>query len=443
MKRLALRSLRLRLILGSAAAVVLAMILAGLFMANLYRLHTTERFRSELDHHYDELVELARRDGMAAVEAQQPLSDPLFNTPGSGLYWQIERPGETPLLSPSLEGIALKTRSDQDSWTEGRRGELKLIQRSAWTDLGLSSPALVTLASTQDLLDGQIADFRLDLTLSIVVIGLTLLIGAAALVRFGLAPVRRLGDEVDQLRRGQKARLDLDVPPEFAPLVERLNAVLDGQAQVVARARTESGNLAHHLRTPLALITDEAEQLRLSGDARSADFLLEQCEAMRRHMDYHLARAAAAGTRSSSMTTPVAPLIDQILAAMRRLHADRKLTIRSCVSPGASLPCDSGDLAEIVSNLVDNACKWATSTVIVIGSDSGIEIRDDGPGVPEDQRAAVFNVGMKLDKIKPGSGLGLSAARDLLDLYDARLDLDAAPEGGLNARILFGAVSSM
>lgn len=300
----------------------------------------------------------------------------------------------------------------------------------------------MTLASTQALLEHQIADFRLDLTISIVVIGVTLLIGAAALVRFGLSPVRRLGDEVDRLRRGQKARLDLDVPTEFAPLVERLNAVLDGQAQVVARARTESGNLAHHLRTPLALITDEAEQLRLSGDARSADFLLEQCEAMRRHMDYHLARAAAAGTRGSSVTTQAAPLIDRILIAMGRLYADRKLTIRSETPPGVSLPCDSGDLAEIVSNLVDNACKWASSAVVVVGSDAGLEIRDDGPGVPEDQRSAVFNVGMQLDASKPGAGLGLSAARDLLALYDAQIELDDAPEGGLCARVRFNTRST-
>lgn len=433
------RSLRLRLILAAAAAVILAMVLAGLFMANLYRVHTTDRFHSELDHHHDELVILIRRDGLTAAENQQPLSDPLFNVPGSGLYWQIEPPGRAPLMSPSLEGRPLRADPSSAVWGEARRGDDVLLQRSVWTPLGPGAPTLVTIASSHALLEEQIAAFHHDLTVSIIVIGVLLLMGAVVLVRFGLAPVLRLGDDVERLRRGRIARLPMEAPTEFVPVVQRLNAVLDGQAQVVARARAESGTLAHHLRTPLALIADEAEQLRLSGDAGSADFLLEQCEAMRRHMDYHLARAAAAGTRDSSAVTRAAPLVEEILVALRRLHADKALTIRSDTPPDCVLPCDSGDLAEIVSNLVDNACKWARTTVVVAGVKNGLEVRDDGPGIPEHQRSAVFNVGMRLDPSRPGAGLGLTAVRDLLQLYGARLELGDASEGGLSARIMFEA----
>lgn len=435
-----IRSLRLRLILAAAVAVILAMVMAGLFMANLYRVHTTERFRSELDHHHDELVILIRRDGFKAAQNHQPLSDPLFNVPGSGLYWQIEPPGQAPLMSPSLEGRPLRADRESPLWGDARRGDDILLQRSVWTPLGLEAPALVTIASSHELLQEQIVAFHRDLVASIVVTAVLLLIGATVLVWFGLLPVLRLGDEVERLRRGRITRLSLDAPTEFTPLVQRLNAVLDGQAQVVARARTESGALAHHLRTPLALIAGEAEQLRLSGDAGSAEFLLEQCEAMRRHMDYHLARAAAAGTRDSSAVTCAAPLVEEILVALRRLHADKGLVLRSETPPDCVLPCDSGDLAEIVSNLVDNACKWATGAVVVAGTENGLEVRDDGPGIPEHQRSAVFNIGMRLDPSRPGAGLGLATVRDLLHLYEARLELGDAPEGGLRARIVFPAL---
>lgn len=428
-------SLRWRLIIGSAAGVILAVLLAGLFISNLYRAHATAGFESELDHHLGELIALTSIDSAGRPHVAQPLSDPQFHVVHSGLYWQVEGGGHR-LGSRSLAGDMRLVPADNDRWSTGAAGGEKLHQRSVRIRVA-GQPATVTIASAQQVLNRQVAKFSSDLTLSMVAVGLLLLGGAAALVRFGLAPVRRLGEEVDRLRHGEIDRLDPRVPAEFVPVVERLNALLDGQAQLITRARTESGNLAHNLRTPLALIIDEAEQLRLAGHTDAAEFLLDRCAAMQRHIDYHLARAAAAGTRGAGTLTEVQPLLAEIVAAMQRLHTGRKIAAEVALPPGLRLPCDAGDLAEILSNLIDNAFKWATRRIVITGTPDSIEICDDGPGIPSDRRQAVLAVGTRLDPNTPGTGLGLAATADLLRFYDGRLLLAENPGGGLRAQAKF------
>lgn len=437
MRRTLRHSLRFRLIVGSAMAVMVAILIAGLFIAGLYRTNTTERFTNELDHHLDELAGLIAVGPDDRPRVRQPLSDPLFHVPGSGLYWQIDRPGGGSLRSGSLGSNSLTARPSEAGWDDATAGPERVLQRSLTLRGDDGERLVVTIAAARRLLQEQVDQFHPDLAWSMAVLALLLIGGAAALVRFGLRPVHRLGEQVDQLRRGAIERLDQQVPTEVEPVVERLNQLLDSQAQLIARARTESGNLAHHLRTPLALIADEAEQLRFAGQDASADFLLARCDAMRRHIDYHLTRAAAAGTRGAGTMTAVAPLVAQIVAAMGRLHAGRSVEIRTAIAPSMLLACDHGDLAEILSNLIDNACKWARRQVVIGGSGTRIAIRDDGPGIPPDRRAEAMAVGVRLDPTTPGTGLGLAATRDLLHFYGATLRLAEAPEGGLLAEIRF------
>ncbi|BAK65477.1 two-component system sensor histidine kinase [Sphingobium sp. SYK-6] len=429
-------SLQFRLIVGSAVGVVLAVLLAGLFIGNLYRIHTTERFQSELDHHLSELIAMTRVDTAGMPRIPQPLSDPQFNARHSGLYWQVDGGEGRIARSVSLGADRLAVHNDSSAWETGRAGDEMLLQRSARVTLD-GHEVVATIASAQELLEEQISHFWSDLAWSMSAVGLLLLAGAIALVRFGLAPVRRLGEEVDRLRHGEVARLDPDVPTEFAPLVERLNALLAAQAQLISRARTQSGNLAHNLRTPLALIMDEAEQLRLAGHVETADFLLGRSALMQRQIDYHLTRAAAGGTRGAGTLTEVAPLLDQIITAMKRLHAGRDIAFEVDLPPGLRLPCDRGDLAEILSNLIDNACKWCRHRVIITGAPGGIEIRDDGKGIAAANLQAVLIPGTRLDPETPGTGLGLAATADLLKFSGGELTLGAASEGGLSARVSF------
>ncbi|MBO9726690.1 MAG: hypothetical protein J7530_20155 [Novosphingobium sp.] len=424
-------SLRARLIFASVVGVVAAMALAGVFIGNLYRIHTTDRYQAELDHHLSELVALVEVDLAGRLHVRKPLSDPQFLVTHSGLYWQIDAEAQR-LQSSSLANLRLGTVADGD-WRDGLAGDQPVRQRSLRVVVK-GRPMIVTIASARRLLDDQVELFRPDLTLSMGVVGLLLLAGAIAVVHFGLAPVRRLSEDVDRLRKGEARRLDDEVPSEFVPVITRFNALLEGQEQLITRARTEAGNLAHNLRTPLALAIDEAEQLRLAGQIETSDFLLSQCAAMKMHIDYHLGRASAAGTRGAGTMTEVEPLVREIVGAMRRLHADRPMRVTIDLPPDLHLSCDRGDLGEILSNLIDNAFKWASGHVIVSGGADFVEVRDDGHGIPVSQRDRAVDVGTRLDPSAPGTGLGLAATADLLRFYQGGLELDDAVEGGLRAR---------
>jgi signal transduction histidine kinase len=438
-----LHSLRLRFLFASILWVSIATVVAGAVISGLYRSHTTRQYRDDLAGHLKELALLTAvgTDGRPAL--QRPMSDPRFREIGSGYYWQIEEPGFATVKSATLGNAVLKgtfATSDQtqSGWSKGPAGEaLELgVLRVA---PGIPTPLRYSIAIDRRLIDDAIQRFNRDLAISLTIFALLMIGGATAQITFGLRPVRRIGDDIDRLRRGTLARLPTDVPTEFAPLVARMNALLDTQAAVVQRAREAAGNLAHGLRTPLALIGGEAEQLGTTDDGGAAEFILAQCQRMKRQIDYHMSRAASAGTRMTGSVTNVAEMVKQIVDVMRRLHVDRSLTFMIDVSSDVEVSCDSDDLFEILSNLIDNAAKWAKTTVAIaaVSSDGivAIEVSDDGPGIPPDQRLSVFDVGTRLDETKDGGGLGLAISSDLAALYDGSIELGSAALGGLVARL--------
>ncbi|MBU3076809.1 sensor histidine kinase [Sphingomonas quercus] len=437
------QSLRFRFIAASLLWLGLATLLAGVFIASLYRSHTTQRFTSELGHHQDELIGITRIDPAGRPSVRQPLADPLFLLRGSGYYWQVEQPGGVTVTSPSLGGKRLDSGATPDDRgfqkVPGPFGSVMQHSQRA-TPPGGGPPLIFTIAGASDLLDNEVARLHRDLAFSLIVFAALMAAGIMLQIRFGLRPVRRLGDWIEALRRGQISRLpESDVPSEFLAIVTRLNQLLDAQATLVSRARVETGNLAHNLRTPLALIGDEAEQLARAGRGPAAAFILDQCALIQRQIDYHMMRAAAAGTRGTSAVTAVAPLIERIVEAMRRLHAERGLRFDVQIEAGLDARCDPGDLSEIVSNLIDNGCKWAASRVSVSARAAGqtvrIAVADDGPGIPHDKRSEVLDVGVRLDPSTPGTGLGLAISRDMAMLYGGEITLEARDGGGLVAAV--------
>ena len=433
------RSLRLRFLFASLLWVSVATVIAGGFISSLYRWHTTEQYRADLTGHLKELAILTAVGGDGRPALQRPMSDPRFREQGSGFYWQIEQPGQRPVTSETLGSAALQGKfasepEPQSGWNKGPFGdvlELGVVRPAQ----GITVPLHYTIAIDRRLIEAAIDHFNRDLALSLAVFALLMVIGATMQISYGLRPVRRIGDDLDLLRRGKLARLPTEVPSEFAPLVARMNALLDAQSAVVQRARLSAGNLAHGLRTPLALIGGEADQLEGKDPRVSADFILAQCDGMRRQIDYHMARASAAGTRVSGCDANVAALVKQIVDVMQRLHFDRDLTYRIEVPRDVQVNCEAGDLTEMLSNLIDNASKWATRNVTITASTLdgrvAICVADDGPGISLEKRAAVFGIGTRLDETKDGSGLGLPISRDLAELYGGAVDLEDAPGGGL------------
>ena len=274
--------------------------------------------------------------------------------------------------------------------------------------------------------------------MSVVAVGL--LAAGLTQVKTGLSPLGRLRERLAAVRDGRQGRVEGDYPAEVAPLVSDLNALLEDRERSIARAQSKAGDLAHGLKTPLAVLAQEAERAAAAGHEDLASTIHQQVERMRRQMDYYLAqaRAAASGAHLASRC-PVAPSLEGLVRTLRRLHAERGLVIEMDAASEHAVRGQREDLEEMVGNLLANACQWARSRVSVTSAAAPdvivLLVDDDGPGLPEAMREAIGRRGVRADEAAPGTGFGLAIVRDLAELYGGVLTLERSPLGGLRARL--------
>lgn len=455
-------SLRWRLLLATAVAVTLAAVAAGWALSTLFRDHVQRQFADALVTQLDQVT--ARLDldaqGQPAVDTAG-LSDPRWSRPYSGLYWQLDR-----VERSAAHRAVLRSRSLWDAELAAPPDALLDSQVHQHTIAGPGASELLAVERTVALGSDDAASWRVlvagdtaatraaiaafDRVLALSLAGLTLLLVAAALaqVAIGLAPLRGLRASLQGLHAGRSARLEGRFPAEVQPLVDDFNAVLQRRAESVERSRTQAGNLAHAIKTPLAVMSQAAQAV--ASDAGPADRSLartvsEQVELARRQVDHHLARARAAGALGMpGQRSDLGHVVNGLLEAMRRLHAARNLRLDARIPAGLEAGSEMQDTQEMIGNLLDNACKWARSQVQVSAAarESGaaravaIVVEDDGPGIDAHSRERVLERGARLDETVPGSGLGLAIVRDLAALYEGSLALDASPLGGLRATLL-------
>lgn len=272
------------------------------------------------------------------------------------------------------------------------------------------------------------------------VLAVTLILAGLTQVRSGLSPLRQLRSKLAAVREGRARRVEGGYPAEVQPLVDDLNALLDDRERRVARAQARAGDLAHGLKTPLAVLAQEAGRLRAAGHGEGAAALEEQVMRMRGQMDYHLAQARAAVSGASpDARCPVRVSADGLARTLLRLHADRGIALTVTVAPTHVARVQREDLDELLGNLLDNACTWARGRV-EIGSTAEpgaivVTVDDDGPGIRPELRDAVLQRGVRADQAGAGSGFGLAIVRDLVELYGGTLALEESPLGGLRARL--------
>ena len=276
---------------------------------------------------------------------------------------------------------------------------------------------------------------------AMVLIAMVLMLAGLAQVRRGVSPLERLRERLAAVRDGRDRRLAGSYPSEVQPLVDDLNALLDDRERAVERALGTAGDLAHGLKTPLAVLSQEAEGAAAAGHRELAATLGQQVERMRRQVEYHLAhaRAGASAGAAPGVRCPIAESAEALARTLRRLYAERGLAIEVDVPPEHAVRSRREDLDEMLGNLLDNACKWARSRVAVASSQDGgsvaITVDDDGPGLPRALRESVLQRGVRADEAAPGSGLGLAIVRDLAELYGGSIALEDSPAGGLRARL--------
>ena len=451
MKRLSIAagSLRLRLLLGSLLWILVALWLAGLALTDMFREHVSRRFEAELDAHLNQLTAAFEVLPDGSGRLALPLSDPRFARPYSGLYWQVDAAG-----SAARQGV-LRSRSLWDSVLTvpvdtPADGELHVHSVSGPGGAGLlmlermisvegPRPERFRLIVAADVrgMNEPVGAFSRMLTISLIVIGIGLFAAALLQIWVGLAPLGSMRAALAGVREGQSRRLSGSYPAEIQPLVDELNSLLAHDEELVTRARTQAGNLAHAVKTPLTIIANAAA--RDTGPL--ASLVTEQVADARRQVDYHLARArAAAAARMIGASTPVRAALEGLKRVLSRAHADRELSIDlDAVSPGLVFRGEEQDFHEMLGNLLDNACKWARHRVSVTATQSGkrmlLVIEDDGPGVAPDARDRVLGRGVRADEQVPGSGLGLSIVADLAERYGGELQLGDASLGGLGVRL--------
>jgi signal transduction histidine kinase len=456
-------SLALRLFLSATAWIVVILVATGIVLSSLYR-HSVERaFDRRLGVYLKTLVaDIASPDEQPADRFPQSLGEPLFELPLSGWYWQVTRLDQTKpeiRASRSLwdatlprldkEGVPGAPGGSRQGYVLGPADQhLRMVERTI--DLGEDGRFVVGVAGDAAEIDEELRGFDEALLVTFGVLAVVLLLTTMFQVRFGLAPLKRISEGLAAIRSGTAERLQGRFPEEIAPLARETNALIDANRDIVQRARTHVGNLAHALKTPISVMMNEAA-------ARNEDPLAtkvrEQVGIMSDQVSRHLERARlAARTTVVSTVTEVQPVVTALARTMEKIHHDRGVAIDVEAPAEARFLGERQDLEEMVGNLVDNACKWARSRVTVEvvperpnAASSAPLVRlvidDDGPGLTAAEREQVREAqrGRRLDETKPGSGLGLSIVVELASLYGGELALGTAPIGGLRAELVLPA----
>ena len=450
-------SLATRLFLSATAWVVVILLITGVILSSVYRDATERAFDRRLNLYLRTLVAEVATPDEPPDRQFQSLGEPLFELPLSGWYWQIIRTDsdrDELRASRSLWDKKLPKLEDQGTelspagvrlgYVEGPEGQtLRMVERPV--DLGADGKFLVGVAGDAAEIFNETRNFDYYLGGTFVALSIVLVLTTIFQVRFGLAPLKRISEAIADIRSGRAERLEGEFPVEIAPLARETNALIDANREIVERARTHVGNLAHAIKTPLSVIVNEATSH--SADP-FAGKVLEQADLMRDQVAHHLERARIAARLTIVGTvTEVGPVVDALRRTMEKIHRARGIAIDVTVVPQAKFRGERQDLEEMVGNLVDNACKWAVSHVFIEvmveqacapGTSAMLRVivDDNGRGLSEQERAQVSCRGQRLDESKPGSGLGLSIVVDLAALYGGSLTLGRAPIGGLRAELL-------
>jgi len=272
-------------------------------------------------------------------------------------------------------------------------------------------------------------------------LAITFVLGGLWQIQKGLSEFNQLRSRLLDVREGKKSSIEGRYPAEVQPLVDDLNTLLEQRERAISRAQAKAGDLAHGLKTPLALLSREAELASAAGQQELADAITQQVERMKRQVDYHLAhaRAAASGATLGARCL-VSDSANGLVLTLRLLYAERGIAIESAVPVEHAVQAQRQDVDEMLGNLLDNACTWAKTRVTVSSSmensNLAILVDDDGPGLEASKREIVLKRGVRTDETAPGSGLGLAIVRDLAEVYGGTITLEASPLGGLRARLV-------
>ncbi len=437
--------------------MLLVLPFAAAVLISLYSDAVEHSFDARLHQNIEYLIATTSRGKSVEILEPPIQGEPMFSLPFSGWYYQIKSLSDQRIIyrSDSLVSETLKLPSERgiSPGAEGSRRAyitgpeeqpLRILEREiSITEKDQQRRYAYAVAGDANEIYIPVDAFRWMLIVAFCMLGAGLLIATFFQVQWGLRPLHEIGAKLAAIRSGEASQLEGALPEEIQPLQEELNALIQSNQQIIERARTHVGNLAHALKTPLSVITNEAR-------GQSGDFpakVAEQAELMREHITHHLSRAQIAARVSIvGGVTDVGETLRSLTNALSRIFREKDITFSVDCPAGAKFRGEKQDLQEMVGNLLDNACKWTASKVEVrvelmpgtrpgAGRQLAVMVIDDGPGLPPDKLNAAVQRGNRLDESKPGTGLGLSIVADLADIYYGNFTLQNVPEGGLCAKV--------
>ena len=440
-KRPRVGSLTRRMIVVAAFWITALLLMGGFALDRVLSASIVQNFDDQLEYVLNAMIASSEIGPDGEVRFNRQPADQRFIEPYSGVYFQISGGGADTFPSRSLWDRRLQVQDrhrdvavhvyDSDEF-EGE--PLRVTERDVILP-GSNVRWRFQVAQSREMIDAQIRQLRSTLFWSFLALGIGLLILAALQTFYGLWPLRRVRQDVAAIRSGAKTRITEAFPNEVQPLTEEINQLLAHNEAQAEEARRHAGNLAHALKTPLTVITNAAT----ANAPDLADTVCREATVMRRQVDHHLARARAIGRRASAHARAhVWESVEAVQRAVDRLYEN--VTVDIAGDKAAQVRVERQDLDEMVGNLVENAAKYGGGRVFVTveRKDGVIDIivEDDGRGIPQQEREAIFQRGARLDTDKPGTGLGLAIVRDVAEIYGGRVSLEESEDlGGLLARL--------
>lgn len=446
-------SLNTRLLLASSVVLVAFLGITGLVLDGAFRASADAALRDRLQGYVYALLAASDLDAHGTLHLPAELPDPRFSLIGSGLYAEVVGRGDKPVWrSKSLLGLTIPFARTP------LVGEREFVPLAVEHDLPLLSLAFTvswetnghndqryTYRVAESLLsfNAEVSHYRRSLWGWLAGAAILLLLAQGIILRWSLAPLRRVAEDVRAIESGSAQRLSGDYPRELRNLTDNLNGLLASADGHLKRYRDSLGNLAHSLKTPLAVLhgalDSETDNATLRATAR------EQLTGMTRLIEYQLQRAAASGRTPLAAPVEVKPIVEKIVAALTKVYMNKAMQVTLDVEATTTFHGDAGDLTEMLGNLLDNACKWCHQQVRVSAhalppsaaarSALSITVEDDGPGIRDDLKTLVLQRGTRADETTPGHGLGLAMVQDTVALYRGTLSLGTSPRGGLRIEL--------
>jgi len=429
-------SIRFRLWSAAAISILVALALASVGLRYLFERHVERRVDSELTVDLNQLIGATSFvDG--TLKVRPVLTDPRFETPFSGYYWQVDDLATGTLIrSRSLWDLALTPSEKggdgalQVQELKGPGGALLIaVVRTIMDPSGRSFRALV--AEDHQTIESSVREYVRELVPAVIFLALILIVAIFFQITVGLAPLESLRAAVGDVIARRSSRLTEAAPSEVQPLADEINRLLEGQDKALARARSRATDLAHGLKTPLQVLSADIRTLRQKGETDLAAEIEKSTGAIRRHIERELARARLAPGGSGECN--VAETASRIISVVERTPGGERLAFAVNVPEDLTAPIDEDDFSEILGNLIENAARFAKSSIGVEAQDGAdgttIAIADDGPGIADTDKQSALSRGVRLDSNSGGSGLGLAIVSDIVDAYGGRITMSDANPG--------------